>query len=62
MDASLLEPPAFDESWAAVILDDCHLYTAVQQQAAFNWFVNALNAADGHPRWVLAAGSCRRPT
>jgi DnaA family protein len=56
MDASVLEPPAFNESWAAVILDDCHLYTAVQQQAAFNWFVNALSAADGHPRWVLAAG------
>jgi DnaA family protein len=32
------------------------LYTAVQQQGAFNWFVNALNSADGHPRWVLAAG------
>ena len=57
IDASVLEPPAFNESWAAVILDDCHLYTAVQQQAAFNWFVNALNAADGHPRWVLAAGN-----
>ncbi len=57
LDASLLEPPEFKESWAGVILDDCHLYTAVQQQAAFNWFVNALNAADGHPRWVLAAGS-----
>ncbi|MES2402312.1 MAG: DnaA regulatory inactivator Hda [Pseudomonadota bacterium] len=57
LDASVLEPPDFDESWAGVILDDCHLYTAVQQQAAFNWFVNALNAADGHPRWVLAAGN-----
>ena len=57
MDASVLEPADFDESWAAVILDECHLYTAVQQQAAFNWFVNALNSADGHPRWVLAAGS-----
>lgn len=56
MDASVLEPPEFDERWAAVILDDCHFYTAVQQQAAFNWFVNALNAADGQPRWVLAAG------
>jgi len=56
MDASVFEPPEFSESWAAVILDDCHLYTAVQQQAAFNWFVNALNSADGHPRWVLAAG------
>ncbi len=57
LDASMLEPPDFSEKWAAVILDDCHLYTAVQQQAAFNWFVNALNAADGHPRWVLAAGN-----
>src|SRR4051812_15871091 len=57
MDASVLEPPEFSEAWAAVILDECHLYTAVQQQAAFNWFVNALNAPDGQPRWVLAAGS-----
>lgn len=57
MDASMLEPPEFNESWGAVIMDDCHLYTAVQQQAAFNWFVNALSAADGKPRWVLAAGN-----
>jgi DnaA family protein len=57
LDATMLEPPEFSESWAAVIMDDCHLYTAVQQQAAFNWFVNALNAPDGHPRWVLAAGN-----
>jgi len=57
LDASVLEPSDFSESWAAVILDDCHLYTAVQQQAAFNWFVNALSAPDGHPRWVLAAGA-----
>ncbi len=57
LDASVLEPPAFDEGWAGVILDECHLYTAVQQQAAFNWFVNALNAPDGRPRWVLAAGN-----
>lgn len=57
MDASMLEPPEFDESWSVVILDDCHLYTAAQQRVAFNWFVNALNAADGNPRWVLAAGN-----
>jgi DnaA-homolog protein len=56
MDASLNEPPAFSDSWAAVLLDDCHLYTPAQQQTAFNWFVNALSAADGRPRWVLAAG------
>ena len=56
LDASVLEPPEFSESWAGVILDDCHSYTAVQQQGAFNWFVNALSSADGQPRWVLAAG------
>jgi len=56
LDASLLEPPDFDESWAAVFMDDCHLYTAVQQHAAFSWFVHAVNAADGRPRGVLAAG------
>ncbi len=56
LDASVLEPPEFSQAWAGVILDDCHLYTAVQQQGAFNWFVNALSSADGHPRWVLAAG------
>ena len=57
LDASVMEPPEFSESWAGVILDDCHLYTAVQQQGAFNWFVNALSSADGQPRWVLAAGA-----
>jgi DnaA-homolog protein len=35
-----------------VLLDDVHLYTAVQQHAAFNWFVHAQT---GH-QWVLAAG------
>ncbi len=57
LDASVLEPPEFDERWVAVLMDDCHLYTAVQQQAAFNWFVNAISAADGQPRCVLAAGA-----
>jgi DnaA family protein len=57
LDASVMEPPEFNEAWVAVILDDCHLYTAVQQQAAFNWFVNAVSSADGQPRGVLAAGS-----
>lgn len=52
IDATLYEPPEFDESWAAVLLDDVHLYTAVQQHAAFNWFVNA----QGLQRWVLGAG------
>ena len=57
LDASVIEPPEFNEAWSAVILDECHLYTAVQQQAAFNWFVNAVSSADGQPRGVLAAGS-----
>lgn len=57
MDASMLEPPAFNEAWSAVIMDECHLYNAAQQRTAFNWFVNALSTDDGHPRWVLAAGN-----
>jgi DnaA-homolog protein len=57
LDASVIEPQEFNNAWSAVILDECHLYTAVQQQAAFNWFVNAVSSADGQPRGVLAAGS-----
>ena len=53
LDASILEPPPFDERWAVVLLDDVHLYTAVQQHAAFTWFVNAQTAQRG----VLGAGA-----
>lgn len=53
LDATDLEPPAFDERWSVVLLDDVHLYTAEQQHAAFNWFVNA----QGLQRGVLAAGA-----
>ena len=53
LDASVLEAAPFDENWAAVLLDEVHLYTAVQQQAAFNWFVNAQTFQRG----VLAAGT-----
>ncbi|MEJ6023999.1 DnaA regulatory inactivator Hda [Ramlibacter sp. PS4R-6] len=53
LDAGIAEPPAFDERWAAVMMDDVHLYTAVQQHAAFNWFVNA----QALQRGVLAAGA-----
>ncbi|APW43376.1 DnaA regulatory inactivator Hda [Rhodoferax saidenbachensis] len=52
MDASVLEPVEFDEGWAAVLMDDVHLYTSEQQHMAFNWFVNAQT----HQRPVLAAG------
>ena len=53
LDASMHEPPDFNENWAVVLLDDVHLYTAVQQHAAFNWFVNAQSLQRG----VLAAGA-----
>jgi DnaA family protein len=52
LDASMLEPPPFDDRWAVVLLDDVHLYTAVQQHAAFTWFVNAQTLQRG----VLGAG------
>src|SRR3954470_5322241 len=53
LDATMHEPPEFDERWAVVLLDDVHLYTAVQKHAAFNWFVNA----QALQRGVLAAGA-----
>lgn len=56
LDAATLDPPEFDEHWDAVLLDDTQLYTAVQQAAAFNWFVNAQAPAHGTARWVLATG------
>ena len=51
--AGVIEPPEFDDRWVAVLLDDVHLYTAVQQHAAFNWFVNAQSLQRG----VVAAGA-----
>jgi DnaA-homolog protein len=57
MDATVAEPSAFNDAWRVVILDDVHIYTAVQQHAAFNWFVNATTPSDGQQRWVLAAGN-----
>ena len=53
LDATVQEPPEFNEHWAAVLMDDVHFYNVVQQHAAFNWFVNAQT----HQRWVLAAGA-----
>jgi DnaA-homolog protein len=52
LDPSLAEPPAFDERWAVVLMDDVHLYSAVQQHAGFSWFVQA----QALQRGVLAAG------
>lgn len=56
LDAQVPYPQGFDERYNLIILDDCHLYTAEQQAAAFNWFVNAQTPASGPARWVLAAG------
>ena len=52
LDASVVQPEAFDGSWSAVMLDQVHDFDANQQQAAFNWFVNAQTLQ----RAVLAAG------
>jgi DnaA family protein len=53
LDPTLAEPPPFDERWAVLLLDDVHLYSAVQQHAAFAWFVQAQTLQRG----VLAAGA-----
>lgn len=52
MDASMADAGPYEENWAAVILDDVHLYRAEQQHSAFAWFVQA----QAHQRWVLSAG------
>lgn len=57
LDATVQEPAPFNDAWGAVLLDDVHLYTAVQQHAAFNWFVNATSPKSGLPRPVLSAGA-----
>jgi len=49
----LHDPPAFDDNWVAVLFDDVQLFSAVQQQAAFSWFIHA----QGLQRGVMAAGT-----
>ena len=53
LDASVSIADEFDDTWAAVLLDDVHAFDVAQQQAAFNWFVNAQTQQIA----VLAAGS-----
>ncbi len=53
LDPAITEPPEFNDAWAVVLMDDVHGYSAVQQHAAFNWFVNAQTLQRG----VLAAGA-----
>jgi DnaA-homolog protein len=54
MDASAQDLPSFDPAWRAVLLDDVHRYTSVQQHAAFNWFVQS--SVGGSNCSVIAAG------
>ena len=42
----------YDERWAAVVMDDVHLYSPALQHTAFSWFVQAHTLQ----RPVLAAG------
>jgi DnaA family protein len=46
-------PWVFDEDWALIVFDDCHLFDAEQQQAAFAFFVQA--ATNGTA--VVASGN-----
>jgi DnaA-homolog protein len=57
LDATVLDAPEFQESWACVLLDDVHLYSAAQQHTAFNWFVHAQT----YQRPVLSAGALPPP-
>jgi DnaA family protein len=52
LDASVHNAPEYSETWAAVLMDDVHAFTAAQQQVAFNWFVHAQTLQ----RPVMAAG------
>lgn len=53
LDASVSVADEYDNTWVAVLMDDVHAFDASQQQAAFNWFVNAQTQQVA----VLAAGS-----
>jgi DnaA family protein len=56
MDASTTQAEAFNPEWEVLVLDDVQDYSAVQQHAAFNWFVNAATPGGSRQPWVLAAG------
>ena len=56
LDATISEPSAFDIQWDVVLMDDVQSYSAVQQHAAFNWFVHAATPGSARQPWVLAAG------
>jgi DnaA family protein len=56
LDATISESSAFDIQWDVVLMDDVQSYSAVQQHAAFNWFVHAATPGSARQPWVLAAG------
>jgi DnaA-homolog protein len=56
MDASTTQAADFNPEWEVLVLDDVQLFSAVQQHAAFNWFVNAATPGGSRQPWVLAAG------
>jgi DnaA family protein len=53
--------PEFDERWAAVLMDDVHLYTPLQQARAFNWFVNATSPPPARRAGCWPQAMRRRP-
>ncbi len=53
LDADVHGEAEYDDRWAAVVMDDVHLYNAEQQHRAFSWFVNAQSLQ----RPVIAAGA-----
>lgn len=57
LDPTCHAPAEFNPAWSVVLMDDVQALSAVQQHAAFNWFVNAMGVTDGQPRSVLAAGT-----
>lgn len=56
LDASMVDPPAFNPAWTALLLDDVHGYSDAQQATAFNWFVQLHSSDPAQARGVLAAG------
>jgi DnaA-homolog protein len=56
LDPTVRQAPDFNPNWTAVLMDDVHQYSAIQQQIAFNWFVNAISPDTGFAKPVLAAG------
>ena len=57
LDESTEHPPAFDEGWGAVLLDNCDSWGDLQQATAFNWIVSAQGSAQTRRPWVVATSA-----